>query len=103
MSSARHPDKRRFPWHFRKRRPGVIESLAPVVVLILLLVASVLIFDEQAAISATDGPSQIALMIAGFVAAIIAFFQGARWHQLEQAVIQSIGFVTQTFLILLLV
>ena len=85
------------------RKPGFWESMVPVFVLMALLMFSVIIFDDNAAISATDGPSQIALLTAGFIAAMLALLQGSRWTDLEAAVIQSIGYVTQTFLILILV
>lgn len=79
--------------------PGLIFSLIPVLILIIFLITTVIIFKDDA----VAGPTQVALVAAGFIAALLAIFRGAHWHDLEKAVIHSIGYVTQTFLILLLV
>lgn len=84
---------------FKERSPGLLESLLPVVLLIVVLIGVVLIFGDDS----TSGPSQVALIFCGFVAALLAHSQGTSWTTLERAVLQSIGYVTQAILILLLV
>ncbi len=84
---------------FAKRKPSLIESIVPVLMLIIFLIGSVFIFGDDA----TSGPSQVALMAAGAIAAIFAMIQGTTWQELEHSILKSIGYVTQTFLILILV
>lgn len=74
-------------------------AFAPVLCLIVLLVGSVWVFGDDA----TGGPSQVALMLAGFVAAGFALKSGTSWSRLEAQVLRSTGYVTQAILILLLV
>ena len=81
------------------RRGGFWLAFAPVLCLIALLISSVTLFGDDA----TGGPSQVALMLAGFIAAGFALLSGARWSELEHQVLRSTGYVTQAILILLLV
>ncbi|MEQ9365760.1 MAG: Na+/H+ antiporter NhaC [Leptospirales bacterium] len=74
-------------------------AFAPVLCLIVLLVGSVWLFGDDA----IGGPSQVALMLAGFVAAGFALISGSSWAGLEDQVLRSTGYVTQAILILLLV
>lgn len=83
----------------RPREPGLFESLLPIGLLIAMLVGCVIVFKDNA----TQGPSQIALILAGLAAAALAIHQGTNWHTLEASILESIGFVTQAILILLLV
>lgn len=74
-------------------------AFTPVLCLIILLVGSVWIFGDDA----TGGPSQVALMLAGFIAAGFALASGSTWSGLERQILLSTGYVTQAILILLLV
>ncbi|MCR9144874.1 MAG: Na+/H+ antiporter NhaC [bacterium] len=74
-------------------------AFAPVLCLIVLLVGSVIIFGDDT----TGGPGQVALMLAGFIAATFALISGSTWAALERQVLLSTGYVTQAILILLLV
>ena len=61
-------------------------AFAPVLCLILLLIGCVAIFGDDA----TGGPSQVALMLAGFVAAVFALASGSTWAGLERQVLRSV-------------
>ncbi len=74
-------------------------ALAPVVILIALLFSIVWIFGDDA----TSGPSQVALIIAGFVTAAFAWVKRVPWVYLERQVLASVGYVAQAIFILLLV
>jgi NhaC family Na+:H+ antiporter len=74
-------------------------ALVPVVVLILFLTISISIFGDDA----TGGPSQVALIAAGFLAALIALARGITWHSMEAAILKNVGVVAQAILILILV
>ncbi len=84
---------------FKSREPGLIESLFPVALLVVSLVGIVSVFGD----ASTGGPSQVALILCGFVAALVAHSQGTAWVTLEASVLRSVGFVTQAILILLIV
>lgn len=79
--------------------PPLVISVIPVFILIIFLIGSVIIFKDNA----TSGPSQVALMLGGFFAAVIAFFYGSRWEDMEKQILASIGIVAQAILILILV
>lgn len=74
-------------------------ALLPVLALILFLTISIYIFGDDA----TGGPSQVALITAGFLAALIALAKGITWQSMESAIIKNIGVVAQAILILILV
>ncbi|MCB1324237.1 MAG: Na+/H+ antiporter NhaC [Spirochaetales bacterium] len=80
-------------------KPGLVLSLLPVLFLVVAVTATVFAFGD----AATSGPSQVALILAGFVAAFVAVLSGVPWKRLESHVRHSIGFVGQAILILLLV
>lgn len=75
-------------------------ACAPVALLVVLLLGCVSLFGDDT----TSGPGQVALMLSGFLAALIALAsRQARWSDLELQVLRTTGFVTQAILILLLV
>lgn len=74
-------------------------TLAPVVILVALLFSVVWIFGDDA----TSGPSQVALILAGFITAGFAWAKRCPWIYLERQVLASVGYVAQAIFILLLV
>lgn len=81
------------------RAPGLLYSAVPVIALVVFLIGTVIIFRDDA----VSGPAQVALFAAGAVAALMAMRLGFSWSELEKSVTRSVGYVTQTFLILLMV
>jgi NhaC family Na+:H+ antiporter len=82
------------------KKPGLLLSFVPIVVLVLVLVLNISIFGD----SATLGPNQLALLLAAIVAGIIGiFFLRVPYNLIEQRVIHSIGLSLQANLILLVV
>lgn len=81
------------------RRPSIGFSLLPILFLILLLGANVYLFGDNA----TGGPNQIALLVAGMIAAIIAFAYGYKWDTLLDGIVRSIKTALPATLILLII
>jgi len=52
------------------KKPGLLVSLIPVLVLVFLLVVNVIIFKDDA----TGGANQIALLTAAFITSLIGIF-----------------------------
>lgn len=63
------------------------EALVPVVALALLIVSSVLLFGD----AGIKGPNQIALVVAGLVAILVAVRAGYRLDDLNQAAVASVS------------
>lgn len=82
-----------------RSEPTLIQALAPLVALFAMLAASVYLFADNA----SYGANQIALLLAGALAAVIGLRNGLRWQTLEAAVIQGIAASTNAMLILLAV
>lgn len=81
------------------RTPSLFQALLPIVVLIILLAGSVYLFGSDA----IGGATQIVLIVAAAVAAIIAVRNGHRWRDVERAMIHGIGTAMGAILILLAV
>lgn len=83
-----------------QKRPGLLLSLLPVLVLISLLVLNIDLFKD----SALMGPNQIALFVAALVAAVIGLLVlKVSYEDMEKKIIQSISLSMQANLILLVV
>ena len=67
--------------------PSLLDALLAVGVLIVLIVASFLLFGDGAIL----GPTQVALILAATVAAGIAWKNGHAWDELRQAVVEGIA------------
>ena len=80
-------------------KPGIWQSLLPVGVLILLLVASVNWFGEDA----SYGPNQIALILSAAVVALIGLRLGFTWKQMQKAMVQGVSLAMGAVFILLVV
>jgi Na+:H+ antiporter, NhaC family len=82
------------------KKPGLLLSLAPILVLIGLLVLNISIFSD----SATLGPNQLALFMASLIAAGIGMFVlKVPYKQVEERIVRSISLSLQANLILLVV
>ncbi len=79
--------------------PSIWQSLLPVGVLILLLVASVNFFGEDA----SYGPNQIALILSAMVSALIGLRIGFTWKQIQKAMVKGVSLSMGAIFILLVV
>ena len=78
------------------RIPSLPQSLAPILLLVLLLSISVWLFGEDS----SQGANQIALTIAAAVAALIAIYNGERWADILAAIVDGISTAMGAILIL---
>jgi len=81
------------------KAPGLIDSLIPVIVLIILLSGAVYLFGSDS----SAGANQIVLIVAAMVAAVIAVRNGHPWRDIERAIIEGISTAMGAMLILLAV
>ena len=81
------------------RRPTLIDAIIPVVVLIFLLAFNVYIYGDES----LSGSNQIALLLAGAVAAIVSFRLNVPWETILSKIVKSIGTAMPAILILLLI
>lgn len=79
--------------------PSLLDSIIPVISLVVLLALSVYLFGSDAA----SGPTQIVLIMGAAIAAIIAIRNGYKWAELQSAMINGIGTAMGAILILLAV
>ena len=80
--------------------PGLLISLLPVLVLLALLVLNILVFKDDA----TSGSNQLALLIAGALAAFIGIVvYKVEYKKIEKQIIKSVGVAIQASIILLIV
>ena len=81
------------------KKPSLILSLLPIVILIGLLAANVYIFED----GATGGPNQIALLFGAVVAIAIGIKLGFNWKDIQEGIIKSIKSSLGAILILLVI
>lgn len=79
--------------------PGLLSSLIPVIFLMLLLGLNVWLYESDS----SYGPNQIALILAGALAALLALKNGTKWETLQDGIINSIQSSMTAILILLLI
>lgn len=77
--------------------PSVVQALIPVAILITLLSLSVYLFGEDA----SYGPNQIALCLTSAVAALIGWYNGQRWEEIEASIVAGVNVAIKPILILL--
>ena len=82
------------------KKPTLVQSLIPILVLVGLLAVNVLLVYGDDALS---GANQLALLISGGVAAIIALFNGYKWEDILKGITQSIHSALPAVIILLLI
>lgn len=83
----------------RPRPPTLLDSIAPIVVLIGLLVLTISVFG----ISATDGPLQVALLLSAAFASLVAFKNGHTVAAVSEAAVGGISSAMGAVFILLAV
>ncbi|MFZ2287537.1 MAG: Na+/H+ antiporter NhaC [Bacteroidales bacterium] len=81
------------------RTPSMLQSLLPIVVLIILLALNVKYFHDDT----LSGANQIALILAACVAGVIAVSLGYRWLYILDRFIKGIGTAMPAILILFLI
>ncbi|KAA2284505.1 Na+/H+ antiporter NhaC [Arenimonas fontis] len=81
------------------REPSLWQALLPLVVLFILLGLSVYLYADNS----SYGANQIALLLAGGVAALMGLRNGMRWTDIQDAVSHGIAISTSAILILLAV
>lgn len=81
------------------REPSLLQALTPLGVLVVLLALSVYLFSDDS----SYGPNQIALLLAGGVAAIIGIRNGMHWDGVQEAIARSLSMATTAIFILLAV
>jgi NhaC family Na+:H+ antiporter len=81
------------------RSPTLLESLIPIIVLILLLTLNVFIFGDDA----TSGSNQMALLFSATVAALLSARQGYKWKPILDGIVKSISSAMGAILILMII
>ena len=81
------------------KKPSLLQAFIPIAALIALLTINVFIFGT----AATDGPNQIALLMAASVAGIISWRLGNSWEKIESSIVKSISSAMAAMLILLVI
>ena len=76
--------------------PTVLQALIPLTVLIFLLSFSVYLFGEDA----SSGPYQIALCAGAAVAALVGWYNGHSWNDIESSIVLGITVAIKPLLIL---
>ena len=82
-----------------RKAPTLLQALIPVLVLIGLLAASVSLFGD----GSSQGPNQIALILAAGVGIVIGVRLGYPWRELERGIVRGISLSMGAMLILLVV
>ena len=78
------------------RLPSMLQSLTPIIVLIALLSLSIWLFGADS----SQGANQVALTGAAAVAALIAIYNGERWPDILEAIVNGISMAMGAILIL---
>jgi NhaC family Na+:H+ antiporter len=76
-----------------------VESLIPIVLLIILLSINAIVFGD----GAIEGANQFSLLVAAAIGGIIALRHGKTWDDLQKGFVESIGTAMPSMLILLLI
>lgn len=76
--------------------PSLLDSLTPIVALLLMLATSVYLFSSDS----SSGANQIALIMSACIAVLVAVKNGYKWKQLEAGIVKSVASVTGALLIL---
>ncbi len=81
------------------REPSLLDALIPILALIIMLSTSVYLYGSDS----NGGGSQVALLMAAMIAAIVAIKNGYRWPELQEAIVHGISTAMGAILILLAV
>ncbi len=82
-----------------RREPSLIESLIPVLFLIVFLAMNVFVFGDES----LSGSNQIVLIISGAFAALVASRSGLGWKELRKGIVKTINAALPSILILLII
>ncbi len=82
-----------------RQEPTLWQALLPIAVLVVLLAASVVLFGSDS----SYGPNQIALMLAGVIAAVIGLRLGYTWKEMQDAMVGGVSVAMGAIFILLVV
>ena len=84
----------------QEKKPGLLLSLVPVVILVVILTVGVVIFGEDV----TGGPSQIALVTAAIVACLIGMlYLKVPWERFADAMGDNMSKTSEAIFILLMI
>src|SRR5690606_33350110 len=81
------------------RKPSLLESLIPIVLLIVLLFTNVVIFGDDV----LGGSNQVALVFSAAVAALLGVRLGRKWDVILEGILYNINAAMTSILILLLI
>jgi len=81
------------------RAPSLLQAMIPLLALIVLLALSVYMYADNS----SYGANQIALLLAGGVAAVIGIRNGLRWVDIQDAIVGGVALATGALFILLAV
>lgn len=81
------------------KKPSLLQAFIPIATLVVFLSINVFVFGN----GATDGPNQIALLLAASVAGIISWRLGHSWEKIEMSIVKSISSAMGAMLILLVI
>ncbi|MFQ5572513.1 MAG: Na+/H+ antiporter NhaC [Rhodothermales bacterium] len=81
------------------RKPTLLQSLIPVLILIGLLASSVFFFGEDS----SYGPNQIVLILSAMVAAVVGMRNGFTWKQIQAGMVHGVSLAMGALFILLVV
>ena len=82
------------------KKPSLLLSLFPVIILIVIIVSGVKLFGDEL----TSGPSQVALMTATTIGALIAiYYLKVPWEKLEEGIVDNLGKTGNAIFILLMI
>jgi Na+:H+ antiporter, NhaC family len=81
------------------KRPTLLNAFIPIATLVVFLSINVIVFGS----GATDGPNQIALLLAASVAGVISWRLGHSWEAIEASIVKSISSAMGAMLILLVI
>jgi NhaC family Na+:H+ antiporter len=82
-----------------RREPSLLESLIPVLFLIVFLAFNVFVFGDES----LSGSNQIVLIISGAFAALVASRSGLGWKALRKGIVKTINAALPSILILLII
>ena len=80
----------------QSKAPSMLDSIIPLVSLVVMLTASVHLFGDNSSF----GPNQIALLLAMGIAIIIGLKNNHSWHSIEKAIVNGISISLGAILIL---
>jgi NhaC family Na+:H+ antiporter len=98
-SNHTHPNPPFPAGHPELREPSLLDALIPIIALVVMLSMSVFLYGSDT----NGGGSQVALLMAAMIAALVAIKNGHRWPAIQEAIVQGISTAMGAILILLAV